>query len=93
MTSIVWTRLAIDDLASIHRFIADNDRSAADRVQDRLSARIGQLADHPLIGRSGRVSGTRELVVLGLPYIVVYRLTDDDPVRVLRVLHGARKYP
>jgi plasmid stabilization system protein ParE len=67
VTSIVWTRPAVADLVSIHRFISDEDRSAADRVQDRVIARMGQLAVHPRIGRPGRVQGTRELVVSGLP--------------------------
>lgn len=93
MTSINWTRLAVDDLASIHRFVSDDDRTAADHVQARVTARVEQLADHPRIGRPGRVQGTRELVVSGLPYVVVYRLAEGYQVRILRVLHTARKYP
>jgi toxin ParE1/3/4 len=44
-----------------------------------------------MIGRQGRVGGTRELVVQGTPYIVVYRVHDD--VEILAVVHGARKWP
>lgn len=49
----------------------------------------GALADNPLAGRRGRALGTRELVVAGTPYIVVYRTR--EVVEVLAVVHGARK--
>jgi toxin ParE1/3/4 len=44
------------------------------------------------MGRPGRVKGTRELVIVGTPYIVAYRIK-GDAVQVLRVLHGAQKWP
>ncbi|MCK4790011.1 MAG: type II toxin-antitoxin system RelE/ParE family toxin, partial [Desulfobacteraceae bacterium] len=44
------------------------------------------------LGRPGRVAGTRELVISGLPYIVVY--TDQDGmVVILRVMHTSLKWP
>jgi hypothetical protein len=44
-----------------------------------------------LRGRPGRSPDTRELVISGLPYLVVYSVDSADPrnVAVLRVLHGA----
>jgi toxin ParE1/3/4 len=50
------------------------------------------LAEHPGMGRPGRVEGTRELVIAGLPYLVAY-LHRGDTVTVLRVVHGAMKWP
>jgi toxin ParE1/3/4 len=50
------------------------------------------LAEHPGMGRPGRVEDTRELVVTGLPYVVSY-IHERDTVTVLRVLHGAMKWP
>jgi toxin ParE1/3/4 len=44
------------------------------------------------MGRIGRRKGTRELVVAGLPYFVVYRLRAST-IEVLRVIHGARDWP
>lgn len=65
---------------------------AASRLVDRLLDRTETLlADNPGIGRSGRVTGTRELVMTGLPYIVVYRISDQ--VEVPAVVHGARAWP
>jgi toxin ParE1/3/4 len=38
------------------------------------------------------LAGTRELFVGGTPYLVVYT-ADVATVAILRVLHGARKWP
>jgi toxin ParE1/3/4 len=39
------------------------------------------------MGRPGRVPFTRELVVAGTPFVVIYRVRAD--VEIVRVLHGA----
>ena len=46
--------------------------------------------EHP--GRVGRVPGTTEWVLSGLPYIAVFR-REGKVVKVYRVLHGARQWP
>jgi len=38
------------------------------------------------------VAGTRELVIVGTPYIVPYRV-ENDAVQIITVLHGAQKWP
>jgi hypothetical protein len=50
-----------------------------------------RLIDHPGLGQSGRVTGTRELVA-HQNYILIYDIT-TDLVRILRVLHAARQWP
>lgn len=69
----------------------DNPGAAINTVLRVLEAVEG-LAEHPNIGRPGRVPGTRELVVSGTPYIAIYRVRTNT-VWVLRVLHGARRWP
>jgi toxin ParE1/3/4 len=46
----------------------------------------------PHRGRPGKKENTRELVLSPLPYIVVYRIA-GDAVNILRILHGAQKWP
>lgn len=53
---------------------------------------VERLADFPQRGRPGRLEGTRELVIVGTPYLAVYR-TGETSVRILRVLHGAQDWP
>ncbi len=57
-----------------------------------LVASVDALRDHPNLGRPGRLTGTRELVVSGTPYVVPYRVLGDD-VQILAVFHGARRWP
>ena len=59
---------------------------------DAIDFSVGQLADHPRLGRPGRVRGTRELVVAGTPYVIAYRI-EADAVVILRLLHGKQKWP
>ena len=66
-----WRLSAVNDLAKIRDFISENDPDAAGVVIDRVLRSIDQLATFPKSGRVGQISGTRELVVPGLPYIVV----------------------
>ena len=87
-----WSPFAITDRERIFDYIeADNPRAAVS-MDDRIQDGIGTLHRFPLSGRSGRVEGTRELVIAGTPYIAAYRIAGDT-IRILRVLHGARLWP
>lgn len=83
---------AEDDLFQIESFIAEDKPDAAVRVVSRVFDAIEYLAQHPTIGRTGKVAKTRELPVSGTPFVVVYQIRGIEIV-VLRVLHGARKWP
>lgn len=87
-----WHPLAEEDLASIVVYIANDDPEAAYRVHDEIAGQVAALARHPLMGREGRVAGTRELPINRTAYVVAYRV-GEEAVTVLRVFHGARKWP
>jgi toxin ParE1/3/4 len=88
---IRWLRAALRNLEDQVDYIAARNPYAAERASDRLHAVVSRLADHPQMGRIGRVDGTRELIVSGTPWVVIYRLT--DAIEILRVLHGAQSWP
>lgn len=48
-----------------------------------------RLTEFPRMGHTGRVAGTYEWVVRGLPYIIVYQ-ADATEVLILGVFHGAQ---
>jgi toxin ParE1/3/4 len=89
---IVWLSLAVQDVLQIRTYIAEDDPQSASRVALRIDKTVGNLAQMPNIGRPGRIFGTRELVVRGTPYLVVYRL-QNARVEILRVLHGRQSFP
>lgn len=89
---LIWTIPALNDLDQIQDFIAqDSPLAAFTLTGDVLELADKLLPANPMIGRQGRVAGTRELIVPKAPYIVVYRVTDR--IEVLAVVHTARDWP
>jgi addiction module RelE/StbE family toxin len=87
------TRRAERDLDEIAGYIGQDSPAAAARVVLELIDQVeSNLSKRPASGRPGRVLGTRELVIDGLPYIVPYRVRDKD-IEILRVLHTSRRWP
>ncbi len=87
-----WSKRAIRRLASIHDYIAKDSPPAAARVAAAIVAAALRLQKFPYIGRPGRIEGTRELVVPGLPYIIPYRVA-DGVIQIASVIHTSRKWP
>ena len=93
MTTIIWSPEAIADLAALRAYIEQDDAAAAQRVALHVIRNVETLLpDHPEMGRPGRVPGTRELVIPNTPYIVPYRVV-GNAIQVLRIFHGARRWP
>ena len=92
MSSLAWHPLARADLIELLTYIANDDPAAAYGVHDEIRRQVEALPAHPALGRSGRVPGTRELMIAGTPYLPAYRVA-GEVVTVLRVLHGARRWP
>lgn len=89
---IVWTKLALQDLNQVWNFIAADRPQAADDMMERLGQAVSHLLAYPNLGRPGRVRGTRELVIVGTPYLVAYRVKKKR-IEILAVLHSARRWP
>jgi addiction module RelE/StbE family toxin len=91
-----WTDLAAKDLDNIETYIATENSplTAVDVVLKVMDSSELILSNHPQAGRPGRVSGTRELVIDGIPFILIYRIVDRlGQVQILRVLHDAQQWP
>jgi toxin ParE1/3/4 len=91
--NIIWSPEAIQDLISLRAYIAEESPAAARRIVLRILHTIERLLpENPHMGRPGRVSGTRELVIPQTPYVVPYRV-EREAVQILRVYHSARRWP
>ncbi|MFQ5330104.1 MAG: type II toxin-antitoxin system RelE/ParE family toxin [Thermodesulfobacteriota bacterium] len=89
---VKWTEPAARALESIQDYIAKEKPRAAFEMAQKIRHATEQLNDHPKLGRTGRVRGTYELVITGIPYIVPYRVKGKE-VHILSVHHAARKWP
>ena len=93
--SLRWSRSALDDLKAQIDCIASDNPAPARRVRAAVRAAAAGLADRST-GRIGRVPGTFEKTVTGLPYVVAYALTGEgsrESVVILRVIHRSRDWP
>jgi toxin ParE1/3/4 len=90
---VEWLAEAERSLTAQLAWIADRDPWLAIDVGDRIEVAVGRLGSYPQLGRPGRIAGTRELVVTGTPDIVVSRVEAAAVILVLRVLHGAQRWP
>lgn len=88
---VLWTLSAEQDRADIVDFIANDNPLAAIRMDELFSAAVGRLAEHPLLGRSGQILGTRELIPHE-SYRLVYEV-QADTVWILTLVHTARLWP
>ena len=92
MRQVRWLRRALENLDEEAGYISkDSPRMAAEFVL-HIQGSAAMLAEHPNLGRPGRIAGTRELVVTRFSYILPYRVRGDT-VEILRVFHTARKWP
>ncbi len=90
---VIWSSAAIADLTQLRTYIEDDDPAAAQRVALHIAHNIEALLPaNPQIGRPGRVPGTREFVIPKTPFVVPYRIINGAS-EVLRVYHGARRWP
>jgi toxin ParE1/3/4 len=84
---VIRTAYADDDLIAIWLHIAQDNEAAADRLLDRIDARLQQLATYPFSGapREDIAPGIRHMVIG--EYVTLYRV-GESAIEILRVLHG-----
>ena len=87
-----WLKSALQQLDQEADFIAENNPKAAIDFVAQVVRQTELLKSHPQLGRSGRVLGTRELIIHGYLYLIPYRIRENT-VELLRVFHTARQYP
>lgn len=90
MARVTLAQSAQTDLLEAWLFIAEDNQQAADRVLDTIDKETHTLLLQPLMGRARPELADRvRSWPTSTPYILFY-LTDDEGITVLRVLHHAR---
>jgi addiction module RelE/StbE family toxin len=88
---IILTRRVYLDLKEIKAYIGKDSIRHADEMVKRLYESISILETHPRIGRivpELQNNNIRELI--REKYRIIYKLVDDDYVRVITIRHSSR---
>lgn len=83
---IRWLAPAIENLDNAATWIAKDNRQAAEDFVAAVQKTVLLIAQVPSAGKVGRVQGTREMTVLGYPYMIPYRIVGNE-LQILRVFH------
>lgn len=92
MLTLRWTRRALRDMRHLHDYIAARNPQAARRMVARIREATSYLRQTPRMGKPGRVPETRELSIVGTPYIVVY-LIEGSEIQIVSVIHVRQQWP
>ena len=82
-------RTARRELQAAFEYLSERSPRAARSVRSAIRRAILSLQQFPERGRHGGVDGTRELVVRGTPYVIVYSV-DSEEVFVARIRHTSQ---
>ena len=88
---IRWTLPAADDFQNIKNYLQQNYPHFAEPTLRTIYQRIRLLKNSPDRGRPGHRSGTRELALTPLPYVVV-NAVKAEAVEILHIYHGAQDW-
>jgi toxin ParE1/3/4 len=88
---VFWASAAEQDRAAIIDYIGQDNPLAAIRMDELFAEAAGHLAEHPLLGKTGLIPGTRELIPHE-SYRLVYEV-QDNTVWILALVHTARMWP
>ncbi len=84
-----YTPEALAELEGVLAYIADRSPQGAQRVQQRLKTIIAFVAQHPYAGLKLGKPDVRRIAATPYPYLVFYRVEDDEVI-IVGVRHSAR---
>ena len=81
---IKWLKKALKNIEDIAEYIALDNIDYAKTEVAKIKHSINLLKENPSLGKSGRVTGTRELITGN--YIIPYRVKGNE-IQIIRVFH------
>jgi toxin ParE1/3/4 len=91
--TVQWSRLALEDVRSLRSYLNGRTANAGTRIAQTITSTANRLLSQNMtLGRTGRVPGTRELVIPKTSYITPYRVHFGH-IEILRVFHHSRPWP
>ena len=84
------TRRAATQIEKALEHIEAESPQGANRMRERIQTLFLLLTHHPYAGQLTDLPGVRRLVVSPYPYLIFYRVTDDEVI-VQRMRHASRR--
>jgi plasmid stabilization system protein ParE len=83
-----WTSQSLGDIARLHAFLVEVNRSSAAKIVRSFTAAARQLREHPRSGEVLEEFAPREVrrLIVG-PYELRYEVTEQE-IFILRLWHG-----
>ncbi len=92
MAKVIWAPSALDDVASIAEYIAEDSAETASLFVHRLMEATERLREFPLSGRMiPEINDPDSREVIYGAYRIMYRVEGDE-VWITGVVHGARDW-
>jgi toxin ParE1/3/4 len=85
-----WSEAALLELAEGLAFIADDSRTAARLVKQRIDVAARRIARGPSVYRPGLMTGTRECIVGRTSYTLIFEELEDS---IVHCWHQRRRLP
>jgi toxin ParE1/3/4 len=90
--------LASQDFNEIYTYISQNNSDAALRFFDAARETFARIAATPSLGRvyhtqNQSLIGLRKWGVKGFKNYIIFYLTREDVLIIIRIIHGARDFP
>lgn len=89
---VKWLRPAQKDMQALVDWYTAQAPEYLPDVAQKIWDSANSLTQFPEKGRIGFVSGSRELLVPRLPYMLVYTI-QNNTVYILRLLHQSQNWP
>jgi toxin ParE1/3/4 len=87
--NVIYSPRALRDLQSISAYLVERNPAGAVNVLGAIKSTIETLSFFPQIGRIVDNAGHRRLPVLRYPYLIYYRVAEDE-LFILHIRHTSR---
>lgn len=89
---IFWEEESLNDREKIFGFLYVFNPDAAEKTDEIIEAKVGNLTEQPLMGVQRDAIRGKLLIIPEVSMIVPY-FVDGSTIRILRVLHQKQKFP
>ena len=89
---VYWSKATLEDFRLESKYIAEDNPKAAKKFIHQVQHQLKLLKTQPHMGRIGRIPETRELIIKGFCYLVIYRI-QNQAIEIVAIFHAARQYP